>query len=193
MRFFSLVIFTFCLFLMQPLHGQNTFNAGIIAGINAAQIDGDRMVGYDKLGINAGFIAQLWFSERWGTSMELIFSEKGSRDRGSEMAIASPERFYMSYAEVPVSLLFRERSFLALGGLSYGRLLKHVYTDPLGTDTSLNIRSNAASVYLGIGWYFSDNLGIEARAAHSVFNLVADDSFAPLFHRYLTFRLFYIL
>jgi hypothetical protein len=181
------------LFLHLMAAGQNTFNAGIIAGLNAAQIDGDRMVGYDKVGINAGLVAQLWFSERWGLSMELLFSEKGSRDRGSEMAIASPERFYMSYAEVPVSLLFRERSFLALGGLSYGRLLRNVYTDPLGGESSLNIRSNASSVFLGLGWYFNDHLGIEARASHSVFNLVADDSFAPLFHRYLTFRLFYIL
>ncbi len=181
------------LFFTASVSGQNTFNAGFVAGINAAQIDGDGMVGYDKFGFNVGLVGKVWLSQRWGISLELLYSEKGARDRGSDLVMASPERYYMAYADVPVGVVFREGSFVAKAGVTYGRLVRSQYTDINGFESELNLNSNAGSAYLGLGWFFTNRFGVEARAANSIANIMKDKSFAPMFHRYLSFRAFYIL
>jgi hypothetical protein len=47
-----------------------TFNATIIAGINASQIDGDFTAGYNKIGLNVGAKAGILLAKRWETGFE---------------------------------------------------------------------------------------------------------------------------
>lgn len=69
----------FCLILLQPVHAQR-FLGGAAAGINIAQVDGDEVVGYKKVGFNGGAVLKLHLdkNESWSTSMELLFSQRGA-------------------------------------------------------------------------------------------------------------------
>jgi len=86
--------------------GPESFYGGLIAGINAAQVDGDTYGGYHKVGLNIGGIVYAKFMPSAGVSVELLFSQKGSKGvRTSESSVGSfYEKYTMgiNYAEVPV-------------------------------------------------------------------------------------------
>ena len=133
-RFAFLYIATF---ICVPAHGQSSyydeepkvFNGGLILGANFSQVDGDTYYGYHKVGLNAGGVVYVHFTKVFGASMEITYSQKGSR---GEDVLESPtvgthvEKYFMNlnYVEVPVTFhaLFRGIDFEA--GASYARLLK---------------------------------------------------------------------
>ena len=107
------------------------FSAGLVAGLNASQIDGDELAGFDKVGLTGGIKTTMEFESVWRMNMEFLYSERGSRPD-----IFNPEydpdiEISLKYIEIPV--------YISLGGwwqeegeyykvsaqasLSYGRLL----------------------------------------------------------------------
>jgi hypothetical protein len=110
-----------------------TFNGGLIAGGNFTQVDGDTYSGYNKAGLNAGGVVYIHFTQYIGISMELLYSQKGSRgitDAQSVNVGEYIEAYHMTlnYAEVPllfhgITTIFGRKGDLE-GGISYGRLIK---------------------------------------------------------------------
>ena len=145
------LVISFC----PPAHAQDNFyeqepkvfNGGLIAGANFTQIDGDTYYGYHKVGLNAGAVVYVHFSPVIGASMELIYSQKGSR---GEEVTESPTigtyvtKYFMNvnYVEVPVTLHARSHGWDFEAGISYARLVKSsewVFADqPVIIDPDLN-------------------------------------------------------
>jgi hypothetical protein len=104
------------------------FNGGLILGANFTQIDGDTYYGYHKVGLNVGGVVYVHFSSVIGASMELIYSQKGSR---GEDVTESPTigtyvaKYFMNvnYVEVPLTLHIRSHGWDFEAGVSYARLV----------------------------------------------------------------------
>ena len=120
------------------------FQGGLVGGLNFSQIDGDSFYGYHKLGFNVGGKVYAHFSKTFGMSMELIYSQKGSR---AVVVTESPYvgayiyKYYMdvNYVEVPLVLHYVTFKYDIEVGASYARLIKSdeyvvadqpVYIDP---------------------------------------------------------------
>ena len=104
------------------------FTGGLVAGLNFTQVDGDTFYGYQKAGINAGGLVYVHFSEVTGLSMELIYSQKGSRgELVTQSAINGTyvQKYFMNlnYAEVPVTFHVISHKFDFEAGISFARLI----------------------------------------------------------------------
>lgn len=106
-----------------------TFSGGVVAGTNFCQVDGDKYAGYFKIGINAGAVLYARLSQHFSLSMELLYSQKGSRSNfyqssSSKVYTVTNQRINLSYAEIPVMLnLYDKRKSHIGAGLSYAQAI----------------------------------------------------------------------
>lgn len=124
--------------LDNPLfNGERKFTAGIVAGGSIAQVDGDYLNGYHKVGLNIGAVAYVNFSNKIGASMELLYSQKGSHSVSTSESPYFGTYFakytiHLNYAEIPVVLHYYITPKYHLGiGASYNVLIssKEMYND----------------------------------------------------------------
>ncbi len=122
MRFILSIVFVIGI---TSLAKAQSFEAGLVAGLAATQVDGDGNGGYNK----AGPIAGIWVGHRLTTTlytrMEFRFIQKGSyaknvQDGGS----TSFYRMRLNYFEIPLILGYRlKNGFNPIVGLSGGYLI----------------------------------------------------------------------
>ncbi len=134
----ALALLACLLYFLPTAHAQNpsdyyeedphTFFGGLVAGANFSQVDGDNYAGYHKVGINAGGIMYTRLDEHLAVSLEILYSQKGSRAH-REQATANGDvitsyHATLNYAEVPIQLCYfdRRRSHFG-GGISISRLV----------------------------------------------------------------------
>ncbi|HRO43662.1 MAG TPA: outer membrane beta-barrel protein [Flavipsychrobacter sp.] len=124
--------------LAGKVHAQNpssyyiedprTFYAGLIAGANLSQVDGDSYAGYHKVGLNAGGIVYTHLAPNLAVSLEILFSQKGARGHRVQESGAgtfiNAYRINLNYAEIPIQLNYfdKRRSHFG-GGFSYSQLI----------------------------------------------------------------------
>src|SRR5690606_17623874 len=87
-------VFIFMILLPELSRAQNpssfyeeeprTFYGGLLLGSNFTQVDGDNFAGYHKVGLNAGGIVYTHLGEKVAASMEILFSQKGSRSNKAQ-------------------------------------------------------------------------------------------------------------
>ncbi|MES2702237.1 MAG: outer membrane beta-barrel protein [Bacteroidota bacterium] len=121
-----------------------TFYAGVLAGTNFAQVDGDNFAGYRRIGLNIGGIGYVQVHKHVAFSWEILYSQKGSR---SDMVKAATNDtavlvvdydIKLGYAEVPLMLNYFDKRKSHFGlGVSYSRLVSTVETAT--TDPSINL------------------------------------------------------
>ncbi|MCW3121980.1 MAG: hypothetical protein JWQ38_1472 [Flavipsychrobacter sp.] len=104
------------------------FNGGLILGMNLAQVDGDTYYGFHKIGLHAGAQVYIHFTSKFGITMDLLYSQKGSRGQGvvkSSYIGTYVARYYMdlNYAEVPLTFHYKEHGLDFEAGLAYSRLI----------------------------------------------------------------------
>lgn len=106
-----------------------TFYGGLLVGANFSQVDGDRYAGYHKVGLNAGGIMYMHLSGHLAASIEILFSQKGSRANKPQASADNTFeiRSYnigLNYAEVPIQLNYFDRRKSHFGaGFSISRLI----------------------------------------------------------------------
>jgi hypothetical protein len=157
-RFFLIIIFsTLTLYSIQSF--SQRFLGALSFGMNLTQVDGDEKFGYKKAGLNVGpsIILPIGKNKKWSVTMELLFSQMGSRQRSSyaandTLADSSRTGYYdgyrlsLNYIQVPVLVHFTDKRVIAGGiGFSFSRLVGvneyEDYNDPRGwvkTATSLS-------------------------------------------------------
>jgi Outer membrane protein beta-barrel domain len=132
-----LIIFLTTTLLLICLEANSQkFYGGLQLGINGSQINGDHMSGFDKGGLLAGVFIDYPYSQRVFFTMELNYTEKGSRSKDGTMQTAgSWTLFKISYLEVPLFINYKlsEKADLNIG-LSFGLKVGHNYIDSLGTE-----------------------------------------------------------
>ena len=127
------ILLAFLLLSITKVSAQNyytddhKFYGGLVLGTNLSQVDGDDYRGYDKAGLNAGAIVFSKIDDQLAWSMEILYSQKGSKSNGVQ---ALEPGIYiqkygvnLNYAEVPVMINYfiKGKSNFG-GGLSYSRL-----------------------------------------------------------------------
>ncbi|HMO39031.1 MAG TPA: porin family protein [Saprospiraceae bacterium] len=170
------------------------FEGGVVAGFNLAQIDGDRLAGFNKIGINAGGRVGAILSDRWQLSMEFLYSQQGaSRSRADDPA-SIYDKISLNYVEVPVMMNFKEWKFHVSGGVSYARLIDFRVIDFTGVDISdqQNYNENVFSLHLGATYYFTEKVGLEIRWFRSLNNMQADAAAGTFIGRSISTRLVYL-
>jgi len=106
-----------------------TFYGGLLLGTNFSQVDGDTYAGYHKVGLNMGGIMYARLDEDLAFSMELLYTQKGSRGH-YEVGIPNTNlliktfQINLNYVEIPLQINYFDRRKSHFGtGFSYSKLL----------------------------------------------------------------------
>ncbi|MBI3234303.1 MAG: PorT family protein [Bacteroidetes bacterium] len=198
------ILFLFIL-STKAIYAQKTqgFDAGLVFGINATQIDGDRMGGFNKVGIRAGLYAQRTFKKDWAYRIEMAYSQKGSKRIYDENGPIGGiwDKANADYIEVPLLFIFHHKSkFNFMGGISNGFIMrKKVMNDFFGETSAEFFRKYEGSFIIGSSYPINKNWSIEGRYQQSILS-VAKSQF-PIYsyltnfmiHKMLTVQLAYKL
>lgn len=128
--------FLFIFRLIQDVCGQN-FYAGLVCGLNAAQVDGDNYGGYNQPGLLAGISIMRKDPAKFNYGFELSYSMKGSHKKTTEDDPA-PFQLRYTYICLPVFADLKE----------LGPHLKRVHVRA-GLSNNIKISSK---VNFGNGW-----------------------------------------
>ena len=152
------------------------FKAMGIIGINASQLDGDNLYGFNKLGLSAGGRLSYTSTSIYDLSLEMLYSQRGSSTK--IFNADDTEKISLNYLEFPI--IFSLRDWLiesdnyykvrAETGLSYGYLFS---IKAPGFD-ELNFRKHDVSWIIGAGLNFTKRLGISLRYSTSLYKLYKD-------------------
>jgi hypothetical protein len=186
-------VFIFMILLPELSRAQNpssfyeeeprTFYGGLLLGSNFTQVDGDNFAGYHKVGLNAGGIVYTHLGEKVAASMEILFSQKGSRSnkaQASNSKMYSIERYGidLNYAEVPLQINYfdRRKSHFG-GGFSFSQLItsnEYITSRPaFNEDTLTNFKFKKSDVnfVLGGNLHLWEGLFLNIRFQYSLFSV----------------------
>lgn len=191
-----------------PLFSQR-FSAGIVGGLNASQIDGDMLAGFDKVGLTGGLKAIINFESAFDAQVEFLYTQRGSRPD-----IFTPEfdpdiEISLHYIELPVLVTIgdwwqEEDGYFKVGahaGLSYARLITartfdYFHPDEQSYDLLVPyFNENDLSWILGVSYRMSKHFGLTGRYTRGITPLLGHKNNTLQHQRlltyYLTFRLEY--
>lgn len=169
------------------------FTAGLIVGSNFSQIDGDNVAGYTKLGLCAGGVLYTNFSSKVSISLEILYSQKGSR---SSFAYPSVSKLYniihysetVNYAEIPLLFnLYDKRKSHASIGFSYNQLISTKETAetipqiPVDYFNSYPFKKNDINFLLGASVHIINGLYAGLRFQYSLVSV--RNTYPPEFGR----------
>lgn len=105
------------------------FKAHIVAGITAAQIDGDNSLGFNKPGLTAGLKVEFPFAKQVTGNLGLFYSMRGSQGKFFSSSV-DYLKIHLNYVDVPFTVhvkdWFTDEAFYkveAYAGIVYGRLI----------------------------------------------------------------------
>lgn len=189
MRFFCLLVIIICLDSQEAL--SQRFKASAILGINASQIDGDSLYGFDKLGLTVGGRLSYVNNAKFDIAMEMLYSQRGAS--AALLKKDDPKKIKLNFLEIPVIVSLRDwyiekgnfYKVRAEAGLSYGYLFG--VTTPGFDATSLG--KSDVSWLIGAGINFTKTLGFSVRYTSSFLDIYRDKPDIITFKSYfLTFR-----
>ena len=189
------------------------FYGGLVAGGNFSQVDGDGFSGYHKAGLNFGATVYASFTSHFGASMELLYTQKGSRERNytedaAGVGYVNDYDLKMNYVEVPVLLRYYASNRLHYGaGISYAQLINSKETAityaPVNLDTSLYaFHKNDIDFVADVNYEFYKGWFLNFRFNYSVRSIrdgnripenYGGGRFAGQYHNYFTLRLVYLI
>jgi len=190
------------------LHAQR-FAAALVGGLNACQVDGDELAGFDKVGLSGGVKTILIFDSPFRINMEFLYSERGSRPDVLQPDYDPDIHINLKYAELPLYVSYgdwwqEEGKYYKVdfhGGLSYGRLFSASTFDYYhSSDMSLDLlvpyfNNNDISWLIGMDYRMSQHWGLTARYTHGITPLLSPDKHdiagPRLTSYFLTFRFEY--
>ena len=119
-----LTILIFLLLLATTLQAQR-IHAYVTSGVALSQIEGDELKGFRKAGYvgGVGALAAISDNFRWGVSVEMLFSQRGSYSTTINPYIAD---ISLNYIDIPLLLHYQDiYGGMLLGlGVTYGRLVE---------------------------------------------------------------------
>jgi len=149
------------------------FDAGLIAGFNASQVEGDYFKGYNKAGILAGIFVQTDIAPAIVAGMEIKYSQKGSR-RKYDPKQPDVDKYIMrlGYIDVPFFMGFRanDRSMI-IGGIAPGVLLHSKELNSYGefpVEDQHPFKNFDLQPFVGFQFDFLERLSVDLRFALSV-------------------------
>lgn len=200
-HFLGLCLMLLPLWLMaQEKDDFRRFSATILAGINLAQMDGDGVAGYKKIGANVGARGGITFSRRIELSLEILYSQKGSFERKM-----TDVHYDLHYVEVPLEINLKEwfatdakeREYSRIvvgGGFAYNQMVFGSYKNMgVKIDEELDKMRKHSVVFQFTGtFFFTRSLGLNIRWSRGLYSLYKKSAGRdPLIPHQLTIRLAY--
>ena len=148
-----------------------SFKGGMVVGLAATQVTGDKLSGYNHPGVQLGVFTELPTGQKSALRMEMYYIQKGSRKNDTE---TNPGSYVqrLNYIEVP--LIYQYKPFNKLSfhaGLSLAYLFSAI--DKIDGD---KVRSDAVdarnpfdfSIQGGGMWSFNDKWKISLNYSYSI-------------------------
>jgi hypothetical protein len=167
---YKLSIFTLFFISAKHIHSQEGFKGYITFGLNAAQIDGDAMAGFNKVGPTGGVGVKYSVHRLLDLGMEFLYSPRGGKNY---LFSSDVPKVYidLKYAELPVYICFKDwyieeenyHKVGALAGLSYGTLLSSSSNVTLLSDKVAQMKNNDFTYFIGGRYMFTKHIGLTAR------------------------------
>jgi len=188
------------LFICLPfICSAQRFKGGLVLGLNASQIDGDNMKGYDKAGLVAGTYVYTRLAKHWNIQMELRYSGKGS---SSPKNATTFERNRLNYIELPLLVQYELIKNIDLQcGLSAGYLFHatHNIDDGSGyNDFKESFNKIELAGFGGVNLTSLDPILFNIRFSYSIFPVFMppDASYAtlgahPWYNNIITLAVYY--
>ncbi|MCW0481537.1 porin family protein [Gaoshiqia sediminis] len=161
-----------CLLLAVLAVSAQRFDAGMLAGLNASQVEGDFTKGYHKPGFVAGLFVQTNLSRTVFAAMEMKYAQKGSR-KSPDKDEPELEKYIMrlGYVDLPVYLGFRTNETLSvIVGLSAGYLVSSGEYNNYGLfpeEDRHPFNEFDFQALLGARYEIADRLSFDLRLAYS--------------------------
>jgi hypothetical protein len=160
-------------------NSDNNFVGGIILGGNVSRMTGTYYQGYHKLGLTTGLTVYTRLKNKFWTSIELLYSQKGTigvRQMESVYTGSYFEKYYarLNYIEVPVLLHYFDKRWYHFSiGASYSVLMKSkedlVSYQPTNLYTQQSFfNQREYDIIIGGGLHVNKNLFLNIRYQHSV-------------------------
>jgi len=168
------------------------FNAVLIAGMNASQINGDSLIGFNKVGLVIGAGIENKFSEKSGLRLEFLYAQKGSSSIIDSTNLAvDPFKLRLNYVEVPLMFYYKATKKLNVEvGAALGLLLNAKFSNGLDfvdqTETFFRTDYNVGG---GIGYKISDRLSANLRSTVSMINITKRASGTGFYNLVTSFTL----
>jgi hypothetical protein len=161
---------------------ESIFGLHAVLGLNASQISGDELAGFDKVGLQAGLRGTAELNDKAGLSVELLYSRRGSRPDIFDEYADPDINITLQYLDLPVYVTYADwydetlgyHKAYAAAGFSYGRLIEASTFDHYNTgDADLDLlvdefNQNDVSWLLGFGFRLSKRFMITARYTRSI-------------------------
>lgn len=184
------------------LHAQR-FGAAIVAGMNASQIDGDQLAGYDKIGLTAGFKTMIQFESAVKLNIEFLYAERGSRPNIWNAQYDPDINITLQYMEIPFYVSIGDwwqeegeyHKVSAHAGFSYGRLIDAKTVDYYNSaEESYDklvpyFNQNDISWLIGVSYRFSPRFGVMGRYTRGITPLLDPEKNNLNTQRLLTYLL----
>ncbi len=188
-------IFVIALVMFISLSSQaQRFKGHLTGGFNMAQIDGDRLAGYNKIGANGGIGVSTILSERWQVSTEFAFSQLGALRSRNDDPASIYDKIALNTVEVPLLAHFLDWKFHFKAGLVYNRLISYEIIDVTGediTDLSQFSNDNVAAM-LGVTYFWNEHWGLDFRWAKAITDLESNPNNGRLINKWISFKAIYV-
>lgn len=181
----SFFINTISLILISTgLHAQQGFELWAVGGFNAAQIEGDGLAGYDKIGFQAGLKLGYPLEDKWEVDLEILFAQKGSRASTAQLLMGSRQTTSLDYLELPVYVTYNDwyqesEGYYKVGlhaGFSAGYLFSAKSRNSLVVDDLENFKDFDYSAIIGAFYAFNDRWSATVRYTNSFIKIYKNEN-----------------
>lgn len=164
------------LFSLFSCFGQERFEGNLLAGVVLAQIDGDRLAGFNKFGFQVGAKVDALITDRWSLGIELLYTQHGSSRSINDSPASVFDKIGLNLVEAPVMIYFSDWKFVLGAGASYARLINFEAIDVFGDDvsTTQDFSENLFIINIGLGFQFTEQWLLDVRWSKYLSNLQAD-------------------
>jgi hypothetical protein len=163
------LLIAFCLLAFNS-SAQKRFTVGIKAGLSTSQVEGDTYGGFDKAGFVGGIYVTGKINEKWTSTMEMIFIQKGSK-HNSDPDNGDYSYYYLglNYIEVPLLLQYHQKKFTFEAGPAFGYLISNKEYNEFGEVFMPEpFESTELSAGFGITYKIINNLSMNWRYTNSL-------------------------
>ena len=177
--FLKTVLTVVFLFILASFSQAQRFNAGVLAGGDASQVDGDTYDGYHKFGYFGGGFASLRISPHSSFQMELEYIQKGSRRVDTTTSGGTQYLLRLHYIEVPFlyQYTFKKRFYFEAGPAADVTIGSLELRDGIEETGAVPLRPVTLTGIFGFGACITNHLRINLRSNYSLISIRSKNNY----------------